>query len=97
MSRLLEPILALLLLPFRLVVGIVRFPFVVIGSIPLLGWGLRKVPVVGRLFWPWKRIRCEVCNSEFRLRGASYRYMDVRRYGRTIRVCDRPGCAGVVR
>ena len=82
--------------PFRLVLQLLRTPFVILGYLPILGFILRRLPGLGWIFWPEKAVRCDLCHSEFTIEeqhNAPFAVFDqVHARGKPLRVCRRPRC-----
>ena len=87
-----RPVVKLILFPFRLVFGVLRFPCTILGYLPILGWVLRRLPIVGRLFWPESAIRCDLCHQEFTLEGGLVAWEVVETANGPVKVCRRRRC-----
>ena len=81
-----------LALPFRLALLLLRYPFALVGSVPIAGWILRRIPLLGRLFWALPSYRCSICRREFTSWGGTVRWSEARIGGRPVKVCRRGRC-----
>lgn len=88
--------ISLLLWPLRLLMQLLRTPFVMLGYLPILGFMLRRIPGLGWIFWPEKAVRCDLCHAEFTMDeqydGPFMVFDQVHFRGESLRVCRRPRC-----